>query len=512
VSRASASDPIFALASPVGPAQRAVVRLSGPALRPLLGSLVTPPPTGRGASFVRLRSAGGGQPCLLLWMPGPGSYTGQDVAELHLLGVAPLVAEALQHLHALGLRSAEPGEFTRRAFLAGRIDLQRAEGVLALVSASNAAERRAAAALYTSGVGAGADRLRSALEDLSARLEASLDFEEDDAGHVDGAELAGLFAAARLELQRAQRAAVARTGTHLPRVGLAGWPNAGKSRLFNRLLGQERALVADLEGTTRDVLSAVLELAGLSCWLLDLPGFEAAPGSPLVAAAPVAPAERVAEADALREASGASRAAAGRRASAGSAAPTADLPGPAGLADAESWSDADLRAGTQLRAQEQRQGLDLELLVVDASRPWPPEFPRPEGPRWLLLNQIDRPAAQRQPPADWQQRTGALNWLAVSAASGEGLDVLKGQLCNLLEGRAPALEPAAAGLAQAQAQGLAELQAALDRAEQSLAGRQPLDWVAEDLRQALEALGAVRGRTVTEDLLDRIFARFCLGK
>jgi tRNA modification GTPase len=358
VSRAAASDPIFALATPVGAAQRAVVRLSGPNLLPLLAQLVTPPPTQRGAHVVRLNDGEGGQPCWIWWLPGPRSYTGEDVAELHLLGSAPLIAAAHRRLHQVGLRQAEPGEFTRRALLAGRLDLDRAEGVLALVSASNAAERRAAAALYSAGVGSGADRLRGALEDLAARLEASLDFEEDDAGHVDGAEVARLFATARREQERAERAALARTGSELPRVALLGLPNAGKSRLFNRLLGQDRALVADLAGTTRDVLCAPLVLPGSTCWLLDLPGLEF-PVPALGAAA----------------------------------APRSEGP-------RESWRDQELAAAAQAGALEQRAGLDLEVLVVDASQPWPANLPAAVGPRLLVLNQIDRPTASRRPPSN----------------------------------------------------------------------------------------------------------------
>jgi tRNA modification GTPase len=518
---------IFALATPAGPADRAIVRISGPRAHELMAGLAPEPLGGRmaiaqgpfagaplasaregdprsvleapprGAYRGRFEDGEGGQPCLALWMPGPRSYTGEDVLELHLSGSPPLVAGVLRRLLALGLSPAGPGEFTRRAFEAGRLDLARAEGVLALVSAASEAERQAAAALYTGGVGAGADRLREALEELAARLEASLDFEEDDAGHVEWSEFEGLFDAAEAELEWAVRAARARAEADPPRVGLVGLPNAGKSRLFNRLLGSERALVADLYGTTTDALWGDLEIEGLSLRLFDLPGFESA-------AVPSGEDSNAPPASALDEPE-TSVAARDWSSAAGSAIPRGAAP------DAQAWNDPALSAEAQRRAADQRRSLALELLVVDARGPWPSSAPPPACPRLLLWNQIDRPGAAPWPPAECIERLRPSAVLAISAATGAGIEALRAALRQQLAAALPG-ESSAAGLWLVQERGLEDLSAALERARSGLQQALPLDLVAEDLRAALTALGAVRGRTLPEDLLDRIFARFCLGK
>lgn len=515
----SVSATIFALATPPGAAERAVVRVSGPRAGELLAGLAArsvveagagPVPgdlasgaprasaglegsgtrsAARGAYRGRFDDGEGGQPCLALWMPGPRSYTGEDVLELHLPGSPPLLALVQRRLLALGYAPAGPGEFTRRAFEAGRLDLARAEGVLALVAAANESERRAAAALYTGGVGAGADRLRAALEELSARLEASLDFEEDDAGHVEWSEFEGLFAAAEAELERAFRAARARAAAEPPRVGLVGLPNAGKSRLFNRLLGGERALVADLAGTTTDVLWGDLEIDGLCLRLLDLPGLESG--------------ERLAASDRRVQSStdplvfdqSLARTPAGA---------------PGSPASAEAWNDPALAAEAQLRAADQRQSLALELLVVAAQGPWPEDLPPPACPRVLVWNQIDRPGAPPGPPGALIERAAPAAVVPVSAVTGAGLEALRRALLERLG--ASHSETSAAALWLVHERGLEDLAAALERARSGLLEALPLDLVAEDLRAALTALGAVRGRTLPEDLLDRIFARFCLGK
>src|SRR5262245_53308739 len=184
-------------------------------------------------------------PLLLLWMPGPRSFTREDVAELHLPGSPPLLDAALERVLALGATPAEPGEFTRRAFLSGRIDLTRAEGVLALVGARDDRERRAGAALLAGGLADRIEALRDRLEDLRALCEASLDFDERDTGHVPEGEIEERLAGVRAALAEAHAFEVARASPGgEPRVVLTGAPNAGKSSLFNRLAGAERALVA----------------------------------------------------------------------------------------------------------------------------------------------------------------------------------------------------------------------------------------------------------------------------
>jgi len=444
---------IAAIASPPGPGERGVLRLSGPRSAELVratcsqgGALLEN--LERGAHDVRFDDGRGTQPALLFWMPGPRSFTREDVAELHLPGAPPLLAAALERLLALGATPAGPGEFTRRAFLNGRIDLTRAEGVLALVSARDAGERRAATALLFGGLGDRMTALRDALDGLRSLCEASLDFDETDTGHVPEEELArgaeevarGLAEALTWEERRTPFAGAAE-------IVLAGEPNAGKSRLFNRLTAG-RALVSDHAGTTRDALSGEWLLAGIPCRLIDTAGLDAAAAGPD---------ERA------QELAGGARAAA-----------------------------------------------DLVLWVVDAtSGEGAPEAPV-EGriTVWNKTDQLDAAALARLPESAHDVR--------VSAATGEGIVALTARAGACLGLSPDAAGGGARGLRReldarhrrALEAGRDELQAGLE----SLAAGQPLDLFAEALRSATAELDGITGRTTPEDLLDRIFASFCIGK
>ncbi|MEM9382620.1 MAG: GTPase, partial [Planctomycetota bacterium] len=278
---------IAAVASPPGAGTRAVVRVSGPRAASIVSACCRSSADGaalvldgRSALDASLDDGVGPVPALVLWMPGPRSFTAEDVAELHLPGQPDLVARALERLMQLGAEAAAPGEFTRRAFENGRIDLTQAEGVAALVAARSAAERRAALALLTGGLERRLRRIRDGLESTRALAEVSLDFDEAEAGHVPLDDLVRGANAALSDVEEAlgwERSRVASGGK--PRVVLAGAPNAGKSTLFNRLAtGDLRrasgaALVSDLEGTTRDAKRGEWEVAdGVLVELVDTAG------------------------------------------------------------------------------------------------------------------------------------------------------------------------------------------------------------------------------------------------
>lgn len=467
------ADTIAAVATPVGAAVRAVLRISGPAALEIAARAFRPAagggfPTGERCVLAGRFDDGVGEvPARALVMPGPRSFTGEDVVELHLPGHPELVARALERLVVLGARPAEPGEFTRRAFLAGKLDLSRAEGILALSQARGEQERRAATALFMGGLAERVASLREALDELRALAEASLDFDEASTGHVPEQELERRARRLAAELERALAWEERRIAAgQVPRVVLTGLANAGKSSLHNALLGQERSLVSEHPGTTRDATHGRLLLAGAPVTLVDVAG------------------------------------------------------------------EDDLAAGPDREAQAlaaaERAAADLLVVVVDASRPGAAHRAREAaaagGPaRLVAWNQIDRPTAAAPPPLP--RKTPLV---ATSARTGAGLDALREAIAAAL-GLTPgdAGEPAdpqpgggeAAGasalsreLAARHREALRRAGGELAAARGALAAGAPLDLVAEHFARASRALDAIEGRTLPEDLLERIFSRFCIGK
>ncbi len=457
----SDTDTIVAVASPPGAGLRAVLRVSGPRAGEIVRATFQPEGLDC-ASFLAARSVGtgrfrdgtGDQPALCLWMPAPASYTCEDVAEFHLVGAEPLVSCALGHLSSLGARMARAGEFTRRAFLNGRFDLAQAEGVLELIEASNEGERRAAHLLLSGGLSERVTGLRDELEDLRALCEASLDFDESDTADVPMDELLERCEAVDLSLERALSWEVARQPpSSLPRVFLYGRPNAGKSSLFNALIGESQALVSPVAGTTRDSLTALCTFGQETFVLQDAPGFDAFAG------------------------------------------------------------EADRKA--QELARREKGAADLLLWVVDAesaaSRPgWQEEAP--SGPWILVWNKVDRVPGSRAEIEGVQVST----CLAGGARQGLG-DLREALASALGDRGTPRGESSTAGglsreLFLRHREGLGRALTELRKVRGELRGGVPLDFVAEGLRQATGALDAITGRTTPETLLDRIFSRFCIGK
>ncbi len=449
----AARDTIAAIASAAGSGARAVIRVSGGEAAGLVertcrGGAGPLPPAERGLVECIFHDGAGEQPALLLWMPGPASYTAEDVAEFHLPGNPHLARVALERLLELGARQAARGEFTRRAFEHGRMDLTRAEGVLALVHASSQAERRAATALLVGGLEERLAALREGVDGLRALAEASLDFDEADTGHVPVEAL--LERAAQLEagLEEALGWEEARApATSLPRVVLAGPPNAGKSSLFNALTsGSQRAIVDPGAGSTRDVLGGLWNLGRAQVRLEDSAGREVAEG--------------------------------------------------------------ELGEGSQALARRAAEGADLVLWVEDASLAGRSAGHQQSGPEvgqgvplLRVWNQIDRA------PDAGDSAGGAL---LTSAATGAGLPALAEAVLERLglarEG------PSTAELSARHRSSLREAREALESGAEGLRAGAPLDLVAEALREATEALDSIHGSTTPEDLLDRIFASFCIGK
>ena len=424
------ADTIFALSSGAPPAAIAVVRLSGPAAAAALQALSGHLPPPRRAVAVTLRGHTGGvlDRALVLWLPGPGTATGEDTAELHLHGGRAVIAAVQAELARLpGLRAAEPGEFTRRAFANGRIDLAEAEGLADLLSAETELQRQSALAMASGAFSAQVGQWREQLLGLSASVEAVLDFADEDDVSTLPANFLVQIAALRLEVAHwlaRPRAEALREGF---RVVVAGPPNAGKSTLFNVLVQSEAAIATPIAGTTRDVLTRPVGYAGIPFLFADT----------------------------------------------------------AGLHDA---TDDVVEAIGIERALEALDRADLVLWLG-------PEGQGPAG-AWEVAAQIDRAEA---PGKQYPRHR-------ISAATGEGIEALIDDLVETARAALP--KPGEAALNQRQHDLLYEAARALQAAEDEV---DPL-LVAEALRLARVAFDSLLGRTTTEDMLDALFGRFCIGK
>ncbi len=455
-------DTIAAIASAPGGAARGIVRMSGPSTADALAAcfrsiggedLRSIATASAIEGTITLNGSLGTLPATAYLWPDQRSYTRQPAAEIHTIGSPPLLLAVLNTICAAGARLAEPGEFTLRAFFAGRLDLTQAEAVLSVIDARGEDDLRLALEQLAGGLARPLHRLRESLLDLLAHLEAGLDFVEEDIEFVGRRDLAEQLNAAAELLDRTQGQLLARRRSDLlPKVVLIGWPNVGKSSLFNALAGASAALVSDEAGTTRDYLIATLEVGGLSAQLVDTAGQE--------------------------------------------------------FTDEE---DAIKHATQDLSRKAASEG-DVELLCLDSSRAlnaWeqarlssPQGFPR----RLVVATKTDRLAEEFD--LDSQHRSMPVE---TSAASGAGLENLRqrlhAELVDLADGDA-----AGSPTAQRCAGSLRAAQEAVEQARLLTARAGGEELIAAELRLALAELGKVAGAVYTDDILDRVFSRFCIGK
>jgi tRNA modification GTPase len=414
-----------------------IIRVSGPAAGAAAVALAGSLPSPRRATLRRLHDPADGVPlddAVLVWMPAPASFTGEDVLEIQHHGGTAVLSGLLEVLGRLpGFRLAEPGEFTKRAFVNGRLDLTEAEGLADLIDATTRAQARQALRQLDGGLGELYGGWRERLIGALALLEAEIDF--GDEGDVPDAMLARVLP--EVEMLRAEIGAhlADRRGERL-RAGLViavvGAPNVGKSSLVNLLARRDVAIVTPYPGTTRDVLEVALDLEGLPVTLLDT----------------------------------------------------------AGLRDSDDPVEREGIARARRRAAE----ADLRLGMLDATAP---ETATIAGAEIVVVNKADL-VSEAVPDV-----------LAISCTTGAGIDALLDRLLQsarslLADGGAPLVTRAR------HRDALAESVDALDRFRG--AGGAELVVLAEELRIAAHALGRITGRVGTEEILDRIFATFCIGK
>jgi len=454
------TETIAAIATAPGGAARGIIRISGPDSSQIVGRLFRSR-EGNPLAEIRRATAIAGEltlsdwagrraACELYLWPDCHSYTRQPVAELHTIGSPPLLDAVLRSVCAAGARVAEPGEFTLRAFLAGRIDLVQAEAVLGVIDAVDRSELDVALSQLAGGLTRPLAELRDQMLNLLADLEAGLDFVEEVIRFIAPGELCDRLSAAAKAVERILEQMRTRQRSRVePRVVLVGWPNVGKSSLFNALLGRPAALVSNCPGTTRDYLAASLQLGAMTCELIDTAGHES---------------ER-AKVDALSTAA-------------------------------------------QQMMNDQRRQAELRLLCLDATRPlnaWEQAELSAGHPQLIVLTKCDAPGAQcRDLPA-----------IETSAVTGAGLDQLRETIRRQLAAEGIGADSPLAAVAATAARCHESLRLAaecLARAGEMAATAAGDELVAAEIRAALTELGRVVGAVYSDDLLDRIFSRFCIGK
>jgi tRNA modification GTPase len=457
---------IVAVASARGGAARGIVRLSGnDAVRLLSGLAATPVcavgTPSRQRLLIRVAGFSASVPVSALVWPDRRSYTREPAVELHTWGSPPLLDAIVATLVDAGAALAAPGEFTLRAFLAGRLDLTQAEAVIGAVDAVSTREFSVSLVQAAGGLRDPLQQARGHLLDVLAQLEAGLDFADEDIEFITRVELEASLAqvASRLERLRDQiRGRAACEGPY--RVVLTGRPNVGKSSLFNALLGRVAAIASDVPGTTRDYLSESLTVGGLTFRLFDSAGVEGEMARPL---------------------------------------PKVDESHPSSLAP----GSTEVASQAESAARRLVESADLRILCAECgAEPGDESAPRPAAERETLVVATKADRIGMRPP--WAEYT-------TSAATGKGIDELRQAIAARLNNLAGASEVPQATAARCAIPVSRAIDALLNAlaALRSGAGEELL---AAELRVALDELGQVVGAVYTDDILDRIFSRFCIGK
>lgn len=442
---------IVAPATAPGRAALSIIRLSGPHTRQVLEAVAATCPEPRRLSLRMLRDADGEvlDQAMVVFFPGPASFTGEDAGELHLHGGVAVTAAALRTLTSLpDVRMAEPGEFTRRAVLAGRLDLTKAEAVADIIAAETDAQRRQALRQLDGRLGKLVEAWRHRLIDSLAWIEAELDFADEGDVDVGASENGGSTHVERslAELRRVRRDVEqtlldGRAGERVREgltVVIAGPPNAGKSTLLNRLAGRDAAIVSPIPGTTRDNVEVRCDLGGLAVTIVDT----------------------------------------------------------AGVRDTNEPIEQEGIRRTHRRMAE------ADLVLWLRPRPNAEEDEAPAGLNTIVIDTKDD--LQLGPRSE-------ASLLSISAVEGTGIDAL----WRLIQERLEAMVGGDAAVITRvrHRQALERVALALARLPtESDSLHQPIELIAQDVRDSIQALGMITGRVGAEDILDRVFSTFCIGK
>jgi len=453
MSGAAQSDTIVAVATPPGRGGIGVLRISGPACRQIARQMIGEPPPPRHASFRGFHDAGGGilDRGIVLFFPGPHSYTGEDVLELQGHGGDVVMHLLLQTALDLGARQARPGEFTERAFLNDRIDLLQAEATADLIGSVSAAAARSALRSLEGLFSQRVNSLQQSLTDLRVRVEGALDFPDEDVDTVVGVDLIN-HTQEQLQIiddlrSQADQGRLLRSGID---VVIVGSPNVGKSSLINKLVEREAAIVTDIPGTTRDPIRETCMIDGLQVTLTDTAGLRES-------------GDRIEQEGVRRTGRALAR------------------------ADVVLWVHDDQIEDNDPAAELHRQMAAGAVLIE-------------------INNKIDRLA---QAPYRQTSEAGTMV-IGLSALTGEGLDYLRGTIRECV-GYNPAGEDLFAAR-ERHVRGLADARDYTARALQAIQNDEPLELIAENLRHAQQSLAILTGQVSADDLLGEIFSRFCIGK
>ncbi len=448
-----AAETIFALSTAVGKAGVGVIRVSGPAARVALEKMIgksCPPP--RRVVLTHISSPLTSDVIdhgLVVWFPGPASFTGEDMAEFHVHGGRAVTQAMLEALDQIpGLRPAEPGEFTRQAFDNGKLDLTSVEGIADLIAAETEMQRRQAVRQMEGALARVYETWRTRVLGCLAHLEAWIDFPDEDLPEETANQVFQEVAA--LEREIAQHLAAGHRGERLRNgieIAVIGPPNVGKSSLVNAIARRDVAIVSDVAGTTRDALEISLDLGGFPVTIVDT----------------------------------------------------------AGLRDRDYATDDPIEKEGMSRATVRAEHADLKILVFDATH-WPVEehrvFDFLDDQAIVAVNKGDLA------PVGREYRVGGVLALSVSAKSGEGLETLLEQIREQVEENF-SLNTTSPSLSRMRhRRALEECLETLRLTGASI----PLEIAAEYLRLSARALGRITGRVDVEDILDVIFGDFCIGK